>query len=116
MKNLKFLSVVLLLFSAFSFTSCTQDLEPVDPAIVFPNPTNPNPNNPNPVPGVFKVDIDGVNFGGVKALEARTRSLIEANGALTAEVSALRGELLESRREMQELLRRVERLEGAGSR
>src|SRR5690606_28058353 len=62
MKNLKFLSVVLLLFSAFSFTSCTQDLEPVDPAIVFPNPTNPNPNNPNPVPGVFKVDIDGVNF------------------------------------------------------
>ncbi len=60
-------------------------------------------------------DIDGVNFGGVKALEARTRGLIDANGTLSAEVASLREELLETRRQTQELIRRIEQLEAAGS-
>lgn len=59
MKNLKFLSAILVLFTAVSFTSCETDLEPVDPAVVIPGPTDPT--DPT-TPGVFKCDIDGVNY------------------------------------------------------
>lgn len=55
----RILSVALLLFTAFNFTSCTQDLEPVDPAIVIPGPTDPDPTNPTP--GTFEADITGVS-------------------------------------------------------
>lgn len=55
---MKFLSVILILFSAFNLTSCSE-VEPIDPAIII----NPNP-NPNPIPtaGLFKVDFDGQTF------------------------------------------------------
>lgn len=58
MKHIKFLSVALLLFTAFNFTSCTEDLEPVDPAIVIPDPTDPT--DPTPGPGLFEADVEGV--------------------------------------------------------
>jgi hypothetical protein len=59
MKHLKILSAVLLMFTAFNFTSCSEELEPVDPAIVIPDPTDPG--NPSGL-GVFKVDIDGAHY------------------------------------------------------
>lgn len=65
MKNLKFISAILVLFAAFSVTSCS-DVEPLDPAIELPGPNNPdpnNPNNPNPnAPASFKVDFDGQTY------------------------------------------------------
>lgn len=61
-------------------------------------------------------DIDGVNFGGVKALEVRTRSLQEENRALSAELSALREEVVASRREIADLRQRLEAVEAAARR
>ncbi|CAM3313489.1 Transferrin-binding protein B C-lobe/N-lobe beta barrel domain-containing protein [Flavobacterium longum] len=58
MKNIKFLPLFMLLFAAFNFTSCTQDLEPVDPAIVIPDPTDPT----DPTEGEFKATIDGSQY------------------------------------------------------
>jgi len=76
MKNTKFLPLILLLFTAFNFTSCTEDLEPVDPAITIPNPSNPsNPNNP--VPGIFKATIDGA------AYQTSTTMVYISNGSIT---------------------------------
>jgi trimeric autotransporter adhesin/endosialidase-like protein len=51
-------------------------------------------------------DIDGVNFAGVKALEARTTRLQQQLDARTAEVDALRGEVAELRAQVQALLAR----------
>jgi hypothetical protein len=59
MKKLKFLPLIMLLFAAFNFTSCSEDLEPVDPAIVVPDPTDPTDPVDN---GLFKVDIDGTTY------------------------------------------------------
>jgi hypothetical protein len=61
MKQMKFLPVILLLFTAFNFTSCTEDLEPVDPAITIPDPTDPT-DPTNPTPGIFTAKIDGADF------------------------------------------------------
>ena len=51
-------------------------------------------------------DIDGVNFAGVKALEARTASLQHQLDQRSAEVAQLRGELAELRAQVQALLQR----------
>ncbi|HEX6751878.1 MAG TPA: tail fiber domain-containing protein, partial [Longimicrobium sp.] len=51
-------------------------------------------------------DIDGVNFAGVKALEARTASLQQQLDQRTAEVTQLRGEVAELRAQVQALLQR----------
>lgn len=56
-------------------------------------------------------DIDGVNFGGVKALEKRTAALREENGRLRADNVALREEVNALRQAQTELERRVARLE-----
>ncbi len=65
MKNLRLISAVLFFLTAFNFSSCTTDLEPVDPAIVIPNPTDPTdptgPTDPG-APASFKADIDGAHF------------------------------------------------------
>lgn len=53
MKRFKFLSVFFILFSAF-FTSCSVDIEPLDPAVDL----TPDP----PATGVLKVDFDGQTF------------------------------------------------------
>lgn len=55
MKRFKFLSVCFIVFSAF-LTSCSGDVEPLDPAVIL----NPDPSNPTS--GVLKVDIDGQTF------------------------------------------------------
>jgi hypothetical protein len=84
MKNLKFISAIIVLFTAFNISSCTSDVEPIDPAIVInPNP-EPNP-NPNPTPGVFKVDIDGATYTAATTIVYITGgsiqlSAIRANG------------------------------------
>src|SRR6478672_756671 len=75
MKNMKFLPLILLLFTAFNFTSCSDDLEPVDPAIVIPDPTDPDPTNPSP--GLFKASIDGAAF------ETSTTIVFISNGSIT---------------------------------
>lgn len=56
MKKIKFLSVCFVLFTAAFFTSCTTDVEPLDPNIIL------NPDPQNPVAGVLKVDFDGQTF------------------------------------------------------
>ena len=75
MKNMKFLPLMILLIAAFKFTSCTDDLEPVDPAITIPNPTNPDPTNPTP--GIFKASIDGA------AYQTSTTIVYISNGSIT---------------------------------
>jgi hypothetical protein len=53
---MKTINKILLLFIAFSaplFTSCTTDIEPIDPAVLIPNPIEN---------GQFKVDIDEQTF------------------------------------------------------
>jgi len=57
MKSIKFLSICLVLFTSSIFTSCSTDVEPIDPAVEL-NPETPN----NPVEGVLKVDFDGQTF------------------------------------------------------
>ena len=67
MKKIQILSAVILFFTAFNFISCS-DVEPLDPAIIIPTPTDPtdpeNPTNPtNPTTGgSFKADFDGQTF------------------------------------------------------
>ncbi len=64
MKKIQILSAVILLFSAFNFISCS-DVEPLDPAVIIPTPTDPtdpeNPTNPT-TGGSFKADFDGRTF------------------------------------------------------
>ena len=56
MKKINIIAVVLVLFTAVGFTSCS-DLEPIDPAIdLTPDPV------PNPEGGLFKVDFDGQTY------------------------------------------------------
>lgn len=57
MKKIKFISLCVVLFTASIFTSCTTDVEPLDPAVEL-TPENPN----NPEQGVLKVDFDGQTF------------------------------------------------------
>lgn len=57
MKKIKFLSVCFVLLTSSIFTSCSTDVEPLDPAVEL-NPENPT----NPVSGVLKVDFDGQTF------------------------------------------------------
>jgi trimeric autotransporter adhesin len=66
------------------------------------------------------LDIDGVNFAGIKALDARTAELRAANQILTGAVAALRGregqtsdELAALRKENAELRQRLEAIEAA---
>jgi len=63
MKKLHFLSAVVVLFTAFHFSSCSSEFEPVDPAIVIPDPTDPtDPDPTDPETGTFKVDFDGQTY------------------------------------------------------
>ncbi len=65
MKSLKYLSFVILLLAVFMQVSCTTETEPIDPAVLNPDPVDPNaPGNPgNPSgPAVFKVDFDSQTF------------------------------------------------------
>lgn len=57
MKRVKIVSVLFVLLTAFSFTSC--DTEPVDPVLNENNGENPGENPNNPGTGVFKADYNG---------------------------------------------------------
>lgn len=60
MSKIKYLSAFLLLFTAFTFTSC-EDIEPLDPTVVLNPGDGENPGGETE-PGLFKVDFDGQNF------------------------------------------------------
>ncbi|MFY0481294.1 DUF6252 family protein [Flavobacterium sp. PLA-1-15] len=66
MKKTKFLSLCLLVVTAFNFISCSGDVEPLDPAVEL----NPNP----PAGSFFKVDFSGQTF------EANTTVAYVASG------------------------------------
>ncbi|MDD3004592.1 DUF6252 family protein [Flavobacterium sp.] len=53
MKNIKHTLLLFLMASTSIFTSCTDNVEPLDPAVVIPEPSSN---------GKFKVDIDGKTF------------------------------------------------------
>lgn len=59
------------------------------------------------------LDIDGVNFAGVKALDARTVALADENRALRAQVQTLRAELAALREKGEDTEQRLRRLEAA---
>jgi len=62
MSKIKYLSAFLLLFTAFTFTSC-DDNEPIDSAIVLnPEDGGENPGGGENEVGLFKVDFDGQTF------------------------------------------------------
>lgn len=61
MSKIKYLSAFLLLFTAFNFTSCEGDIEPIDGTVVL-NPGGENPDGGTTEPGLFKVDFDSQNF------------------------------------------------------
>jgi trimeric autotransporter adhesin len=68
--------------------------------------------------GIGLQDIDGVNFGGVKALDARTTAMRETDEILTGTVAALRDEVESLKaqnaallRSLQEVVERVKTLE-----
>jgi hypothetical protein len=56
-------------------------------------------------------DIDGVNFAGVQALEARTAALQRQVDAKSARVAQLEAELAATRRQLADLAARVDRME-----
>ena len=56
MNKLRFLSVIIILFSTFTLTSC--DNEPIDPAIDLNNPNNGG----NQTPASFKADFNGATW------------------------------------------------------
>lgn len=61
MKRFKIIPVLLLIFASVSFTGCSEDFEPIDPAVVLPGPDDENP-QPEPTPGTFKADFDGGTY------------------------------------------------------
>ena len=61
MKHLKIFTVLFMIASTFTFTSCSDDFEPVDPAVNIPGPNDPDP-EPEPNPGTFKADFDGGTY------------------------------------------------------
>ncbi|RZJ31079.1 MAG: hypothetical protein EOO48_03150 [Flavobacterium sp.] len=86
MKKLQLLSLVALFFTAFQFSSCTGDVEPVDPAIVIPNPTDPGGggNGGGSGSGVFKVDIDGTTYTATTTLVYITGGSIQLSAVRAA--------------------------------
>jgi len=63
--------------------------------------------------GIGHLDIDGVNFAGVKALEERTRQMQEAGRRHAAELQAQQAEVARLRSELSETQRRLADLEAA---
>lgn len=62
MKNVKLLSLFLILMGSFGMTSCSTDVEPIDPAVVL-NPTDPtDPTNPTTGTSFFKVDFNNQTY------------------------------------------------------
>jgi hypothetical protein len=83
MKKFKLVSAVFILFAAFNFASCSSDVEPIDPAIVIPDPEDPeNPENPIQT-GNFHVDFDSQTY------IATDVDVTLANGVLT--INAIKG-------------------------
>jgi len=77
MKNIKFLTGIILILTAFTFTSCEN--EPIDPSIDLNNPSGPSG------PVVFKADFSGNTWNATTAqaiIEGNTMSIagIKPNG------------------------------------
>jgi hypothetical protein len=72
MKNLKFLTGIFLILTAFTFTSCEN--EPIDPSIDLNNPTGPSG------PVVFKADFSGSTWNATAAQANISSGLISIVG------------------------------------
>lgn len=63
MKKLKFISYLFIIVGSLSMTSCSTDVEPIDPAVILnpgTDPTNPT----NPTASFFKVDFNNQTYNG----------------------------------------------------
>lgn len=74
MKKIKFLSVCFILLTSSFLTSCSTDVEPLDPAVILDPETN------NPVSGVLKVDFDGQTFVATTAQAVVNSTAIAISG------------------------------------
>lgn len=86
MKRVKILSVLLVLLSAFSFTSC--DTEPVDPVLNENNGENPG-ENPGTGAGVFKADYNGSTHTAIQTQAILGDDLIQIVGVFGANGEAI---------------------------
>lgn len=85
MKKIKFLSVCFVLLTSSIFTSCTTDVEPLDPAVEL-TPDNPN----NPVEGVLKVDFDGQTF-----VATTTQAVVNSTAIAISGLRASNGDFIQ---------------------
>ena len=77
MKKLKLISYLFILVGSLSITSCSTDVEPIDPAVIL----NPGPDPTNPTTGFFKVDFNNQTYNATVATAFVMGNTIIISGA-----------------------------------